>query len=518
MNQLNQHQPDQVPQTPVNRKLTKQERQALKKKRDRNLKILYTERQETDSKIIPFTQASNSKCSYKTVAAQQKHYETITSAELQVIRQLLPKLLREFAAIKDPRDTKRITHSITVVMVFGLFTFLFRLSSRRQMNKKLTAPAITETLRKFFPEIDTIPHADTVARVLASLDYEANELQQIMTRMIKQLIRNKKFKKWLIKGRIPISIDGTQKHVREGELQEKGWLVRKVGKGQESQQYVYVLEANLTFKNGLTIPFMTEFCELDDDAFHDRESRQDCEIKAFMRLTDKMKKACPKLKVLLILDHLYATQSVLAQLSRHHWDYFIKLPAKLTRLTAILNDTRETAEAIPDQQYYRERDQKFYWVNFCEYDDHVIHLVGCREVWKAVALENSEIEHKYSDHRWISSIPLDINNVHELCNLTARKRALIEDSMNTEKHRGYRYERVLSYDWNAMRGFHLLMRLAHAMNAIAQFTKALKKQMKTLGISNTFDIIFSALSNLWLSDEWIKKECQRAPQIRFDFS
>tara|TARA_B100001996_G_scaffold362436_1_gene329942 strand:+ start:453 stop:2009 length:1557 start_codon:yes stop_codon:yes gene_type:complete len=518
MNQLKQHQDDKAPQTFINRKLTKKERQALKKKRDTNLKVLYNEKQATGSKITPFTQASNSKCSYETVAAQQAHYETITSAQLKAMRQLLPKLLREFAAIKDPRNTKRIKHSMTVIMVFGLFTFLFRLSSRRQMNKKLTAPAITETLRKFFPEIDTIPHADTVARVLGALDYDANELQQIMTRLIKQLIRNKKFKKWLIKGRLPISIDGTQKHVREGQLQEQGWLVRKVGKGQDEQQYVYVLEANLTFKNGLTIPFMTEFCELDDEAFHDSESRQDCEIKAFMRLTDKMKKDFPRLKMLIILDHLYAAKSVLAQLSLHHWDYLIKLPAKLTQLTEILDDARERAEAIPNQQYYRERDQKFYWVNSCEYDGHVIHLVGCREVWKEVGVENSEIEHKYSDHRWISSLSVDINNVHELCNLAARKRALIEDSMNTEKHRGYRYERVLSYDWNAMKGFHLLMRLAHAMNAIAQFTKALKKHMKTLGIGNTFDIIFSALSNLWLSDKWIEKERQRAPQIRFDFS
>ncbi|MCP4489503.1 MAG: transposase family protein, partial [Gammaproteobacteria bacterium] len=78
--------------------------------------------------------------------------------------------LREFAAIKDPRDTKRIKHSMTVIMVFGLFTFLFRLSSRRQMNKKLTAPAITATLRQFFRELDTIPHADTVARGLGALD------------------------------------------------------------------------------------------------------------------------------------------------------------------------------------------------------------------------------------------------------------------------------------------------------------------------------------------------------------
>ncbi|MCP4489502.1 MAG: hypothetical protein GY820_19635, partial [Gammaproteobacteria bacterium] len=97
----------------------------------------------------------------------------------------------------------------------------------------------------------------------------------MMTRLIKQLIRNKKFKNWIIKGRLPSSIDGTQKHDSEGQVQEQGGLVRKVGRGQDEQQYVYVLEANLTFKNGLTSPFITQFCESDDEAFHAIESLQD---------------------------------------------------------------------------------------------------------------------------------------------------------------------------------------------------------------------------------------------------
>jgi hypothetical protein len=45
-----------------------------------------------------------------------------------------------------------------------------------------------------------------------------------------------------------------------------------------------------------------------------------------------------------------------------------------------------------------------------------------------------------------------------------------EDSMQTEKRRGYYYEHPFSYNWNAMKGYHYLMRLAHAMNALAQHT------------------------------------------------
>ena len=72
--------------------------------------------------------------------------------------------------------------------------------------------------------------------------------------------------------------------------------------------------------------------------------------------------------------------------------------------------------------------------------------------------KTGEIIIKYSQHQWLSSIRINIDKVHELCNLGARKMWLLEDSINTEKNRGYHDEHTFSYDWNAMQGFHLLMR------------------------------------------------------------
>ena len=51
-------------------------------------------------------------------------------------------------------------------MIFGLLAFVFRLSSRREMNRVLTGATINTNLRKIFPELDSIPHADTLARML----------------------------------------------------------------------------------------------------------------------------------------------------------------------------------------------------------------------------------------------------------------------------------------------------------------------------------------------------------------
>jgi len=110
-----------------------------------------------------------------------------------------------------------------------------------------------------------------------------------------------------------------------------------------------------------------------------------------------------------------------------------------------------------------------------------------------------------------SSFQITVNNVHELLNLGARKKELIEDNFNTEKNRGYQYKHAFSHDWNAMRGFHYLMRLGHVINAISEFTKKLKRYIKELGCSTTLKIIKDTLFSPWLSPEWYAKQSLEAP-------
>jgi hypothetical protein len=144
-----------------------------------------------------------------------------------------------------------------------------------------------------------------------------------------------------------------------------------------------------------------------------------------------------------------------------------------------------------------------------------IHLVGCSEKWNEVDKKTGEIITKYSEHQWLSSIRITIDNVHELCNLGARKLNLIEDSINTEKNRGYHYEHPFSYNWNAMRGFHLLMRMAHVVNALSEFTKRLKKWIKEQGCSAILKLIKETLFNPWLPKEWYEEQHKQVPQLRF---
>jgi len=71
-----------------------------------------------------------------------------------------------------------VTHELVVVMLYGLLAFILRLSSRREINRELSGMVVFENLKKIFPELESIPHADTLARVLEKINVNEIELTQ----------------------------------------------------------------------------------------------------------------------------------------------------------------------------------------------------------------------------------------------------------------------------------------------------------------------------------------------------
>jgi hypothetical protein len=432
--------------------------------------------ESTDSKIEHHTQARNCK-SPGTLDEEQQVNADVMAEQIKAWRAILPTLIRQFSRIDDYRRTKSVKHKLVVLMIFGLLAFVFRLSSRREMNREMTGAVVNKNLRKVFPELESIPHADTLARMLEHINLK--EIEKAHIGLVKDLIHKKKFRKLLINGCIPISMDGAQKLFRNGLLHDSHWLQRTVGKDETitEQQYVYILEANISF--GLNIPLLTEYLYMENNQLINPKGKQDSKLHAFTRMTDKLKAYFPRLKIIMFMDALFATQGVMGILHKNKWDYVIKFSKQKNKHFAkLLNKKRDERMMTPNQSHYRGRRQEFYWVNNIEYGyafELKISLIACLERREEVNKSSGEIEIKYSEHTWISSIQFSIDIVHEICNLGARMKESIEDSFNTEKNRGYHYKHAYSYNWNAMQGFHLLMRLGHAINALSAFTKKIKQ-------------------------------------------
>jgi hypothetical protein len=445
---------------------------------------------------------------------------------LKVYRCVLPTLLKRFDKIRDPRNPKTVKHKATVLMLYGILMFVFQMSSRREANRQMTMPMFLENLRLMFPELETVPHQDTLNRLLSGI--EVDKIEESLVELVQRFIRNKKFCAYLISQHYPIAVDGSQKLARDWCAAEQ-WLERQVQCTEEDgtigtrpQYYVYVLEASLAFANGMTIPLMSEF--LDYTEGDQERNKQDCELKAFRRLAERLKSCFPRLPILVLLDGLYPNGPVMHLCRQNRWQYMIVLQDD--SLPSVWEEYEGLGKLQNNNHLERSwgnRVQRFRWVNGIEYwyGDNarkklILHVVVCREIWEEVDPQTAAIVQKQSRHAWISSEPLSRQNVHERCNLGARHRWGIESGFLVEKRHGYNYEHCYSHNWNAMRGYHFLMRLGHLINILAQRTEYLAGLVRRRGARGTIRFLLETCIGPWLDAERIRALLASPCQLRLE--
>lgn len=232
---------------------------------------------------------SNGISTGKTVEEGKEARQEAVEEKLKIYRAVLPTLLKRFHKVADPRNPKTIKHKLTVLMLYGILAFACHMASRREANREMTRPMFRENLRLMFPELESLPHQDTLNRLLSRI--EADKIEEALVELIQRFIRKKKFYRYLVSDRYPIAIDGAQKMVRDWCWEEdcrERQVPCKLPDGTAStrpQYYVYVREASLAFANGITLPLMSEFLRYTEG---DQEiNKQDCEPS----LTNARKKA-----------------------------------------------------------------------------------------------------------------------------------------------------------------------------------------------------------------------------------
>lgn len=462
---------------------------------------------------------SNCKSRFETVDEEGRVRNEVVAEKMKLFRSKLPILLKRIAKIKDPRNPKKIKHKVATLMIYGILTFVFQMASCREANREMTRPMFWENLQYFFPELETLPHHDTLKRLLSKIDI--NQIEKIHLDLIKDFIRKKKFRRYLIDNCYPIAIDGTGMFKRDW-LWDEECLERNIKKDGETrtQYHVYVLESNLAFCDGMTIPLMSEILSYTEG--DTGNNKQDCELKAFYRLADRMKKAFPALKIMVLLDGLYANGPVAEICRKNKWQFMIVL--KDDALPSVMNEFEVLAplEAKNCHQHtWGNRKQFFRWLNAIDYrfgpndkKSQILHVVECKETWNEIDRESGQPEEKQSRHVWLSSEPLNKRNLHERCNLAARSRWCIETGILVEKHHGYELEHCFSYDWKVMKGYHALMRLGHMFNVLSQYSERLAKIIKDTGVRGLTRFIRETMSGPWLDYPWLDEYLAAPFQLR----
>ncbi len=450
---------------------------------------------------------TNRKSEYTTVEEEMAAHEEAVGAQLAQWEKHLPALLKKFARIPDPRRPGSVRHSVTVLLMYGLLLFVFHYASRREANREMTGPTLATMLRTVFPSVDSTPHFDTVERLLRTIPVET--LEEFLEDRVTTILNKHHIRAYLADHGWVVAIDGTQKTVRNHRF-AKELLSQKVSGTTDTYRYrVYVLESVLIADDGLTLPLPTEFCENIPDA--DPKSKQDCELKAFRRLAARLKQWFPLRRLLLVMDGLYPNGPVFDLCRSQGWDFMIVLPAQC--LPSVWEEFLALRAVDTDGTSRREhqwgnRFQVFTWVNGIAYSYQdgkgkrhtlAVHVVQCEETWT-----DAQGKRQRRVWAWLSERPLTVDNVVARCNRGARHRWDIESTFLVQKRHGGHYEHAFSYDWQAMKGWHSLMKLAHLLNVLTLWSAVGRRLMRRYGYEGTVKFLRQTWTNPWLRVEFLQ--------------
>ena len=194
---------------------------------------------------------------------------------------------RLFRDVNDPRHPAYITYPLPALMSTGVLMYLLRLEARRQVGNLLRKNGPSATKYQILFEVESCPHGDTLNYSYARSDVA--EVQEVVTGLTETLIRRKVlYRHRLLEQYFLVVMDGTGM-LTFSERHCPHCMTRTYNNG-HTLYYHPVLEAKLVTPTGFVFSLMTEFVENPGE----NPTKQDCELKAFYRLTKRLKQRFPR--------------------------------------------------------------------------------------------------------------------------------------------------------------------------------------------------------------------------------
>ena len=429
-----------------------------------------------------------------------------------------------FAGVSDPRNPNLIIYPLVSLLFTGTFLFVCRLGSRRGVKDKLRNNGPSQAKFAAWFGVQTIPHGDTLNYGYQRL--EVDEVQEVVCRSVETLIRKKVLYRFRLLGvYFLVAIDGTG--VLTFRKRHCPHCLTKTLHNGETIYYHPVLEAKLVTSNGFAFSLMTEFIENYDLS----ADKQDCELKAFYRLTKRIKARFPHLPICLLLDGLYAGGPTFQICTDYDWKYLIvlreeDLPNLHRSFAAVipqLPDQRKNVclQAVNTGQRTEWVEQEYRWAEDLSYTDsqHRVHhlaLIECQETRTDTRGQITNLHYK-----WITNFSLTSRNVDHLANQGGRLRWKIEnEGFNVQKNSDLNLEHPYSQDPTARKVFYLLLQLACTIFQLMQHGSLLL-QVFPDGLRTAKNLAFRLLEawrNLSLNTCDFLNLSAAHFQIRFDSS
>jgi len=389
--------------------------------------------------------------------------ENFFATFLIIKKHFFKELNQELAKVKVIRQAKKIQYPPDIILFLVIMKNACTITSMSEMGSTFNTEESIENISKSLGvELNELPHYDTINNFLKKL--EVNQLEKIRKYMINEMLKKRSFEHYRYKDKYwKVAIDATgmfsfkEKHC-EHCLKRK-YKNKETGEIERVEYYHNVLEAKLVLGD-MVFSIATEFIENE----HEDVEKQDCELKAFSRLAERLKKDYPKLPICILGDSLYACRRVFNTCNKNRWRYILRF--KEGSIPSIAEEFKILKKIDSVEE------KGFNFVNEIDYDEKKINIV---EYVENVKEKGKVIEKRFV---FITDIEMSKNNVEDIVSAGRSRWKIENEGFNNQKNGIYDLEHVCCKDYNAMKNHYILIQIADILRQLLEKGSEVLKMLK----------------------------------------
>lgn len=357
-----------------------------------------------------------------------------------------------YKSIVDCRDNRGKSYTIYDAVGSVITMFLLKEGSRNAYNLDREETLFRRNIAKFLKI--RLMHGDSFNDIMTRLN--ENEVQDFKIQLVKILLNKGVFSPFKYNGKYIVAFDATGIQTFSDEPTEKKTMA-KTSKNGVTTYFYSVLEAKLVARNGFCVSLGSVWLEENDNGGF---VKQDCERKAFLRLSNLIKKTFKNLPILLVADALYCTNNIVTECLSNNWDYIIVLKEGAQK------DLYEEVRLRPKKRGNNYEELKCAFLNDLELGNHSVSWF----------LYKNEV----AIFQWVTNISiLNSKHVQELQEVGRMRWKIENEGFNTQKNLGYdvqhKYSRI---SFNATKNYYQCLQIAHLIEQLYLLTTAIKRDLQ----------------------------------------
>jgi len=381
---------------------------------------------------------------------------------------LRKKLSARLESLSEHRQLEKIRHSIHDVCMSGFAMMYFQDPSILQFQQRLDDEIHNNNLRTLF-QVQSIPKDSQMKEIIDEVD--SSELEPVFEDWFRSLQRGKHLEQYRFLGDYYlVSFDGSG-YFSSDKICCPGCLKKESKKGKIRYEHQIVQAALMNPDMRQVIPLAPEAVRNTDGT-----DKQDCETEAGKRLIKKIRKAHPKLKIIIVADSLHSKQPLIEEAKAAGMSYIlVAKPDDHKILMEWVNEQRQLKEV--SRMEFKDKKGRLHvyeWINGVPLNGNKETVItNYFEYW---LIDKEKVTYHNS---WVTDISISEENVKDLVR-GGRCRWKIENEVfNTLKNQGYHIEHNYGHGKkNLSMNFFLLNLLAFFMHQIFELTDNLYQQCR----------------------------------------